>query len=117
MENVDFKKNSVPVDTGIENSMVSWTVGEDIARNNPDETSSNWQDVKVWEGVTHTPKIRFEMFAVRENLYCLNTYNVVTWGPEEEYMLELNDYTYVDNLEDGYETAEQVYDSIMRGVR
>jgi len=117
MESVDFKKNSVSVDTGIKNAKVSWTVGDDIARNNPDATSSSWADVKVWEGVTHTPNIRFEMFAVREHLYCLNTYNIVTWGPNEEYMLELNDYTYVDTVEDGYQMAEDIYSSIMRGVR
>ena len=117
MDSVDFKKNSRNVHTGIKNPKVSWTVGDDIARNNPDATTSSWIDVKVWEGKTHTPNISFEMFAVKDNLYCLNTYNVITWGEDDEYMLEMNDYTYVDTLEDGYKTAEEIYSAIMRGVQ
>lgn len=115
--NIDINKNPVSIHTGIKNAKVKWTVSKGIVRNNPDETTSNWDEVLIWEGTTHTPNIRFEMFAVREQLYCIQTYNIVTWGPNEEYMLELNDYMYVDTPRDGYKMVEDIYKAIMKGTR
>lgn len=115
--NIDINKDPVAVHTGINDAKVKWTVSKGIVRNNPDETTSTWDDVLIWDGSTHTPNIRFEMFAVRDELYCVQTYNIVTYGYNNEYMLEMNDYTYVDTIQEGYQAAEDIYRAIMKGTR
>ena len=111
MDAIDFQKFGRAVDTGIETSVV-WLhsrKGENPSMSLPTDPD------ELWEGETDNPNVRFDMSKHDEKLYILNTYVTTFWGPEDDYQLDLTDYTYVDSLEDGYKTAEAIYQSIKKG--
>ena len=104
-------KASTVVDTGIQTSVVWFYSKKEDNKllawpTDPDE---------LWEGETDNPNVRFDMSKHDEKLYILNTYVTTFWGPEDDYQLDLTDYTYVDTLQDGYKIAEAIYQSIKKG--
>lgn len=110
MDAIDIQKVGKAVDTGVQTSVV-WF------HSKKEDNKLNWSTDpdELWEGETDNPNIRFDIMKHGTKLYHLNVYVTIFWGPEDEYQMDLTDYTYVDSLEDGYSIAEQIYQSIKKG--
>lgn len=101
MESYEVKKSRTQVETS-QNSKITWFHTDSV------NTETGADPNEIWEGETDYEGIRFDMYAIRDGLYCLNTYYTVVWGGEDEYQLDLSDYTYVDTIEDGFDTADEI---------
>jgi hypothetical protein len=113
MESYDIQPNRTQVQTS-QDSKITWFHSDENINGftYSVNTETGADPNEIWEGETSYEGIRFDMYAIRDGLYCLNTYYTVLWGAENEYQLELSDYTYVDTIEDGFDTAEQVLNAL-----
>jgi hypothetical protein len=113
MESFDIEKNRTKVETSQDSKITWFHSDENIFGFSYTVNTENGADPnEIWEGETDYEGVRFDMYAIRDGLYCLNTYYQVLWGAESEYQLDLSDYTYVDTIEDGFDTAEQILNSL-----
>ena len=113
MESYDIQKNRTQVEAS-QNSKITWFHSDENINGfvYSVNTETGADPDEIWEGETDHEGIRFDMYAIRDGLYCLNTYYTVVWGDEDEYQLELSDYTYVDTIEDGFDIADEILRSL-----